>query len=91
VTAELTVEVVRGVDFTTQQIFLDVFAALVKTNFYQSIEGVPKDEEKDEKGDTSKEYDGVYVPEAIRAEILIVLVPYYYVDNFAAEFPRCQN
>jgi len=85
------VEVVRGVDFTTQQIFLDVFAALVKTNFYQSIEGVPKDEENDEKGDTSKEYDGVYVPEAIRAEILIVLVPYYYVDNFAAEFPRCQN
>jgi hypothetical protein len=33
----------------------------------------------------------VYVPEAIRAEILIILVPYYYVDNFAAEFPRCQN
>jgi hypothetical protein len=70
---------------------LDALAALIRETFYQSKQGVPKDEESDEKGNTAKKYDGVYVPEAIRAEILVIRVPNYFVDHFAAEFPWCQN
>jgi hypothetical protein len=72
-------------------VVLDALAALIREAFYQSKQGVPKDEESDEKGDTAQEYDGVNVPETIRAEILVIRVPNYFVDYFAAEFPRCQN
>jgi hypothetical protein len=88
---ELSVEVVRGEDLRTQQLVLDALAALIREAFYQGKEGVPKEEESDEKGDTAQEYDSMYVPEAIRAEILVFRVPNYFVDNFATEFPWCQN
>jgi hypothetical protein len=53
-------------------VVLDALAALIREAFYQSKQGVPKDEESNEKRDTAKEYEGVNVSEAIRAEILVI-------------------